>query len=155
LLPRAGGLYDYLRAAYGPVWGFFYGWASLLVIMSGGIAAIAVGFGEYLGSFVPWFASDHALFTVAFGGGHWTPDGAQLAAVLAILVLSAVNHLGVRSGAAAQNLLTVLKLASLAGFVILGLLAPYRAHVAHGVPLAAFSLAGFSVAMIAALWTYD
>ena len=46
LIPRAGGLYDYLRAAYGPVWGFFYGWASLLVIMSGGIAAIAVGFGD-------------------------------------------------------------------------------------------------------------
>ena len=55
LFPRAGGLYAFLREAYGPVWGFFYGWTSLLIIMSGGIAAIAVGFGEYFGSFVPWF----------------------------------------------------------------------------------------------------
>jgi APA family basic amino acid/polyamine antiporter len=46
LFPRAGGIYHFLREAYGPLWGFLYGWTSFLVIMSGGIAAIAVGFGE-------------------------------------------------------------------------------------------------------------
>jgi len=55
------------------VWGFFYGWACLLVIMSGGIAAIAVGFGEYFGSFVPYFSSGHTLFEVTIGGAHWRP----------------------------------------------------------------------------------
>ncbi len=52
LFPRAGGQYQYLKEAYGPLWGFLYGWAAFLVIMSGGIAAIGVAFGEYLGSFL-------------------------------------------------------------------------------------------------------
>ena len=50
MYPRAGGMYVFLREAYGPLWGFLYGWGAFLVIMSGGIAAIAVGFGEYLGA---------------------------------------------------------------------------------------------------------
>src|SRR5436190_9265026 len=45
LFPRAGGIYDFLKEAYGPLWGFLYGWASFFVIMSGGIAALAAGFG--------------------------------------------------------------------------------------------------------------
>jgi len=153
--PRAGGLYVYLAAAYGPVWGFFYGWACLLVIMSGGIAAIAVGFGEYLGGFVPFFSSAHAPFALALGPWRWAPSGAQLAAVLAILALTAINHVGLRAGAAAQNALTVVRLGAIGAFVGFGLLAPAHAHQAavhlppHGL------LAGFGVGMIAALWTYD
>src|SRR5438552_12215444 len=48
LYPQAGGIYLFLKEAYGPIWGFLYGWASFLVIMSGGIAALAGGCGEYL-----------------------------------------------------------------------------------------------------------
>ena len=155
LIPRAGGLYDYLRAAYGPVWGFFYGWASLLVIMSGGIAAIAVGFGDYLGSFVPLFSSGHTLFSVALGGWHWAPNGAQLAAVLAILLLTVVNHFGVREGAATQNLLTALKLGALAALVVFGFLGPAHGAAAVATLPPGHLLAGFGVGMIAALWTYD
>ena len=65
LFPRAGGIYHFLKEAYGPLWGFLYGWTSFLVIMSGGIAAIAVGFGEYLGSFLPFFSTRHILFALA------------------------------------------------------------------------------------------
>jgi basic amino acid/polyamine antiporter, APA family len=152
--PRAGGLYAYLADAYGPLWGFFYGWACLLVIMSGGIAAIAVGFGEYLGTFLPFFASDHALFTARLGTIAWSPSGAQLAAALAILVLTAVNHVGLRAGAGTQNALTALRLAAIAAFVGLGAFAPAPAPGAVGAPPHGL-LAGFGIGMIAALWTYD
>ncbi|HEY6868068.1 MAG TPA: amino acid permease [Candidatus Eisenbacteria bacterium] len=153
--PRAGGLYVYLAAAYGPVWGFFYGWACLLVIMSGGIAAIAVGFGEYLGSFVPFFSSDHAAFVVSLGPWRWAPSGAQAAGALAILALSAVNHAGLGAGAATQNALTAVRLVAIAAFVAWGLWAPAPAVPAAAPGLPHGLAAGIGVAMIAALWTYD
>src|SRR5262245_57021911 len=56
MFPRAGGLYHYLREAYGPLSAFLFGWTSFLVINTGGIAALAVGFGEFLGVFVPFFS---------------------------------------------------------------------------------------------------
>jgi amino acid transporter len=68
LYPRAGGIYQYLKEAYGPVWGFLYGWTAFLVIMSGGIAALGVAFGEYLGSFIPFFSTRHLLLAVPIGG---------------------------------------------------------------------------------------
>src|SRR4029450_12284251 len=57
LFPRAGGQYEFLKEAYGRFYGFLFGWVAFLVIMSGGIAAIAVGFGEYLGAFLPFFST--------------------------------------------------------------------------------------------------
>ncbi len=158
MYPRAGGLYHFLKEAYGPLWGFLYGWAAFTVIMSGGIAALAAGFGEYLGSFLPFFANTHALFTLPLGGWAWTVSGGQLAAVLAILALTAINHLGVREGAWTQSLLTVLKIGAIVVFGVLGLLAPAQSSE----PLWPASgggggglLAAFGVGMIAALWTYD
>src|SRR6188768_1400066 len=53
MMPKAGGQYVYLREAFAPLWGFLYGWALLLVIQSGTIAAVAVGFARYLGVLVP------------------------------------------------------------------------------------------------------
>jgi len=70
LFPRAGGIYHYIKEAYGPLWGFLYGWIAFLVIMSGGNATLGVGFGEYLGSFLPWFSTRHVLFSVL--PGSWT-----------------------------------------------------------------------------------
>ncbi|MFM8559514.1 MAG: amino acid permease, partial [bacterium] len=99
MFPRAGGLYHFLREAWGPLAGFLYGWPCLLVIMTGGIAAIAVGFGEYLGALVPAFSS--ARTVVAWG--PLTVNGAQAAALLAMLALTAANHFGVREGARVQN----------------------------------------------------
>ena len=57
MFPKAGGQYHFLKEAYGPFWGFLFGWASFLIIMSGGLAALAAGFGEYLGSFLPFFST--------------------------------------------------------------------------------------------------
>src|SRR5271169_3151912 len=53
MMPRAGGQYVYLREAFSPLWGFLYGWTLLLVIQTGTIAAVAVGFGRYFGALVP------------------------------------------------------------------------------------------------------
>src|ERR1700726_3570698 len=54
MMPKAGGQYVYLREAYSPIWGFLYGWTLFLVIQTGTIAAVAVGFARYMGVLVPW-----------------------------------------------------------------------------------------------------
>lgn len=142
MFPRAGGMYHYLREAYGPLWGFLFGWAAFLVIMSGGIAALGVAFGTYLASFLPFVS-------------------VKAAACLAILVLTGINHLGLKEGAGVQNALTVLKIGSIVAFVALGLLAPAPSRADLGAPMGIAGeaggalLAAFGVAMIAALWTYD
>jgi APA family basic amino acid/polyamine antiporter len=158
MYPRAGGMYQFLREAYGPLWGFLFGWASFLVIMSGGMAALGVAFGEYLGSFLPFFSTRHILASVPVGGWTWTLSGGQVAAALALLVLTAVNHFGLKEGAGVQNALTILKIGSIAGFVLLGLLVPAPTRPALFAASSSGSgtlLAAFGVAMIAALWTYD
>jgi APA family basic amino acid/polyamine antiporter len=104
--PATGGGYVYLRDAFGPLPGFLYGWTELLVINSGGIAAVAVTFARY---------------TVALG--HWRIAWATPIAIGAIVLLSAVNFFGIRPGAIVQNVLTVLKLAALAALIFLGLTA--------------------------------
>jgi basic amino acid/polyamine antiporter, APA family len=172
LFPKAGGIYHFLKEAYGPLWGFLYGWTSFLVIMSGGIAAIAVGFGEYLGSFLPFFATRHILLSLPLGGWTWTLSGGQLAAVLAIAFLTLINYFGLKEGAWVQNLLTLVKVGSIVLFVALGLgvglsggsgggtasaqsLAAPVAGIFGASGGARMLLAAFGVAMIATLWTYD
>ena len=155
LFPRAGGIYDFLKEAYGPLWGFLYGWASFFVIMSGGIAALAVGFGEYLGSFFPFFSTSHVLVSAPIGPWRWTLSGGQLAGVGAILVLTVVNQLGVKEGAWVQNGLTVLKLGGIAAFLVAALALAVAVAGGLGRPIPPHALTGFGVAMIAALWTYD
>jgi APA family basic amino acid/polyamine antiporter len=162
LFPRAGGLYHYLREAYGPLPGFLYGWIAFLVIMSGGIAAIAIAFGEYLASFLPALARPLGVLPLPWGSLEVT--GVQLSAVGAIVLLTAVNHVGLEEGAWVQNALTVLKVGSILAFGALGLLAPLSTGVSTGVMEAAGPSSGlppgallvaFGTAMIAALWTYD
>jgi basic amino acid/polyamine antiporter, APA family len=158
MYPRAGGLYHYVKEAYGPLWGFLYGWTAFLVIMSGGIAALGVAFGEYLGSFVPFFSTRNELLALPLGSWRWTVSGGQVAAVLAILILTAVNHFGLKEGAWVQNALTVLKIGAIVVFVSLALFVPAKVAPDFSGPLGGLQgnlLAAFGVAMIAALWTYD
>lgn len=158
MLPRAGGLYHFLREAWGPMPGFLYGWTCLLVIMSGGIAAIAVGFGEYLGALVPAFASERDAWRLDVAGAEWRVSGAQLAGALGILGFTAVNHFGVRFGANVQNAFTLTKLAAIAALVLFGMAVPATAVPAWSTPVPANPaalLAPFGVALIAVLWTFD
>jgi basic amino acid/polyamine antiporter, APA family len=161
LFPRAGGLYQYLKETYGPLWGFLYGWTAFLVIMSGGIAAIGVAFGEYLGSFLPFFSTRHLLLRVPVGSWTWTLSGGQVAAVLAVLAITVINHFGLREGAGVQNAFTVLKIGSIAVFGGLGLLVQPRvagaltAALPPSVATPGALVSAFGVAMIAVLWTFD
>ena len=141
LFPRAGGMYHFLKEAYGPFWGFLYGWACFLIIMSGGIAALAVAFGEYLGSFLPALLH-HAtsVFSLPVGPWTWSVSGGQIAAAAAILLLTAVNYIGLREGAAVQNVLTVFKIGSIVVFVALAILVEARASVSLVGPLPSVAL---------------
>jgi APA family basic amino acid/polyamine antiporter len=156
MFPRAGGQYHFLKEAYGPLWGFLFGWASFLVIMSGGIATLAVGFGEYLGAFVPFFATTNVLLAVPVAGFTLSLSGGQLAGALAIVFLSAVNYVGLEAGAGVQNAVTVVKVGSILALAGLGLLAPAPVSPDLAGPLPPGPLLpALGVGMIAVLWTYD
>ena len=156
MFPRAGGQYQFLKEAYGPLWGFLFGWTSFLVIMTGGVAAIAVGFGEYLGAFVPSLGSGVELLSLKLPGVRWTVTGPQLTAAVSVLALTAVNWLGVREGALVQNIATGLKFGALVVLVGIGLAAPAPLAPAWGAPLPPGSfVAALGLGLVAVLWTYD
>ena len=156
MFPRAGGQYQFLKEAYGPLWGFLFGWTSFLVIMTGGVAAIAVGFGEYLGAFVPSLGSGVELLSLKLPGVRWTVTGPQLTAAVSVLALTGVNWLGVREGALVQNIATGLKFGALVVLVGIGLAAPAPVAPAWGAPLPPGSfVAALGLGLVAVLWTYD
>ncbi len=158
MFPRAGGQYHFLKEAYGRFWGFLFGWVAFFVIMTGGIATLAVGFGEYLGSFIPFFSTTNDLFRVPLGPWNWTLNGGQLAGMLAIVFFTIINYIGLREGAGVQNIVTVAKVGSVFGLAVFGFLAPFRVNATEAVlaPTPETGLlAGFGIAMIAALWSYD
>ena len=156
LFPSAGGMYHFLKEAYGPLWGFLYGWACFLVIMSGGIAALAVAFGEYLGSFWPFFSTGNELWALPLFGWTWSVSGGQLAAAMAILFLTAVNYIGLREGARVQNLLTVIRIGSIGLLVAFGLAVEPTTTYRLLQPVTSAGLwTALGIGMIAALWTYD
>jgi APA family basic amino acid/polyamine antiporter len=160
MFPRAGGQYHYLKETYGPLWGFLFGWAAFFVIMTGGIAALAASFGEYLGAFIPFFSTGHVLFTIPLGTSvQWTVNGGQLAGALAIAFLTFINYLGVREGAGLQNVVTIAKVGSLLGLGFLGLVVSPRvsavSQIVAPLPDGRGLIAAFGVGMIASLWSYD
>lgn len=159
MFPRAGGQYVYLREAYGPMAGFLYGWGFFWVIECGGIAALAVGFGEYFGYFFPTLSTQSFLLQWNIAGWHYSLSAGQLVAVASILILSAVNYFGIKSGIVVQNIFTFLRIASIAVLVILGLAVGKKAG-ATTLPLLFSGGSGFNfkligLALIAVLWTYD
>jgi APA family basic amino acid/polyamine antiporter len=157
LFPRAGGLYDFVKEAYGPTLGFLYGWGAFLVMMSGGIAALAVAFSEYLGAVLPGFVPGAPLLDLGFVGLERSITVGQVVSVVAIMGLTWVNVVGLKAGAWTQNALTVIKVGSIVVFIALGLAVPAKASADLTAPLPA---AGglwvmLGVAMMAAFWTYD
>ena len=133
--PHAGGGYVYLRDAWGPLPAFLYGWALLLVIATGAIAAVAVTFADY---------------ALALAGA---PRAAAVpVAVGAIVFVSLVNYYGVRPGAVLQNLFTVLKLLALATLIGAGLGAAGLPPAHPGAGPA--TLGGFGAALVPILFTY-
>ncbi|HUZ45807.1 MAG TPA: amino acid permease [Terriglobia bacterium] len=139
-MPEAGGIYVYLREAYGKLFAFLYGWGSLLVIDAGSAATLAVAFGIYSSTFIPL-----------------TPLEQKLLGAATIIVLTFVNILGVRKGTAVQTIFTIAKLGGLA--VIIGcafLLPPITPAVSSApLPVAHTTLSSFGIALVGVLWAYQ
>jgi APA family basic amino acid/polyamine antiporter len=123
LFPHAGGQYVYLREAYSPLWGFLYGWTLFLVIQTGTIAAVAVGFARYLGVLVPSISpTAWIVHPIALGSKYAISLSVQqLVGVLMIILLTFINTLGVRLGKLIQNVFTSAKTLSLVGLIFLGI----------------------------------
>ncbi|MEO5898314.1 MAG: amino acid permease [Vicinamibacterales bacterium] len=157
MFPRSGGVYVFLKEAYGPLPAFLYGWASLLVLISGSAAAVAVGFAEYLSYFIPAAGSAHILLSAPVAWGTFTISAAQLVAVASLIVLGAVNYVGVRSGNMVNVLLTATKVAGLVALPVMAVIAgtAQPSYTPVVPPNLARPLASFGVAMIAVLWTYE
>jgi APA family basic amino acid/polyamine antiporter len=124
MMPRAGGQYVYLREAFSPLWGFLYGWTLFLVIQTGTIAAVAVGFARYFGALVPWIAEDHYLIAPLHvsTGYALSLSTTQLVGIVMIALLTWTNTRGLEYGRIVQNVFTTAKTGALVGLILVGLL---------------------------------
>jgi APA family basic amino acid/polyamine antiporter len=136
--PEVGGQYAYLRDAYGPMPAFLYGWALLLVIQSGGMAAVAITFARYFADLVQMSLSDNMV------------------AVSVLAVLTLINCLGVRSGSNVQSALMVLKILAIAALVVAGLLFAPAAAAPSQTPISGSlsTLAAIGAAMTPVMFSY-
>src|SRR5690242_3874676 len=127
MMPKAGGQYVYLREAFSPLWGFLYGWTLLLVIQTGTIAAVAVGFARYTGVLIPWFSeSNYLISPIRFGGYAFSLSTAQALGLAMIALLTFMNTRGLRLGKLVQNVFTTAKTGALIALILLGLIVGIR-----------------------------
>ena len=141
-MPRAGGQYVYLNEAYGPLWGYLYGWSAVAVINTASIAAVGVAFSEYLGFFFP--ISDASIKGIAVG---------------TIVLLTIINIVDVKSGARFQNLFTLSKLGAIFGIILLGLVMEGGTNqnlspIFSDKPFIGL-IGPLGLAMVSVLWTFD
>jgi APA family basic amino acid/polyamine antiporter len=129
MMPRAGGQYVFFREAYGPLFGFLFGWTMFLVVQTGTIAAVAVAFAKFLG--VLWPAVSETKAAV----GPFSVSVAQGVGVAVIVLLTASNATGLETGTRTQNVFTFAKFSALLGLTVCGL--------AFGRPDAALREEGF------------
>jgi APA family basic amino acid/polyamine antiporter len=104
MFPGAGGMYRYLSESFGPLFGFLFGWAYLLVVNTGGIAALSLAFASYLGYFIP--LSD---------------TGIQLVGAAGLSIVTILNIVGVRVGGIFSDIFTILKLLGIAVLIVAGI----------------------------------
>jgi APA family basic amino acid/polyamine antiporter len=116
MFPKAGGMYVYLREAYGPLMGFLYGWAFFTIIQTGTIAAVGVAFAKFTAYLLPEAGEENILITI----GAFRLKASQLVSIAVIMLLTYINSKGVRNGAFIQTFLTIIKILSLAGLIVCG-----------------------------------
>ncbi len=133
LRPEAGGQYAYLRDAYHPAVAFLYGWGLLLVVQSGGMAAVAITFARY------------TIDLTGFAVADW------LLATITLVILTIINILGVRSGSNTQTALMLLKLLAIAMLIVFGFASRKAGVVAGTTPSTAL---GFAAAMTPVMFAY-
>src|SRR5215469_16261594 len=139
-LPEVGGQYAYLREAYHPLFGFLYGWTLLLVIQTGGMAAVTVTFARYLLELTGWRTSEALL------------------AVIALSILTILNCVGVKTGSTVQSALMVTKIAAIGFLVGCGFLFVHGPTLAWTPiadrPVSLGLLSEFGAAMVPVLFAY-
>jgi len=140
MFPQAGGVYVYLKEGYGDLFGFLYGWAYLLVINSGSLAALNIAFAYYLGFIIPL-----------------GDTGIKVVAVSAIIILTIINILRVKAGEIFSNIFTGFKLIGIAGIIAVGLFMgnPKLMSSQAGQAVSSGNLfVAFGLALIGVLWSY-
>lgn len=160
MMPHAGGPYVYLRSAYGKLPAFLFGWKELLSTKGASNAAVSIGIAIFMTALIPihvvWAERSFRVFGETV---NWQFGSQQAEAIGIIIILSAINCLGVAAGGLVQTLLTAAKLLGI-GFLIVG-----SFFFAHGGTWAnvfgpttvnhAPGFSAFGAAMIAALWAYS
>ena len=124
-MPEAGGEYVNLKEAYGPLWGYLYGWTQMWVAKSGSIATIATLFFVYLANFAPILDGVVATVRLPIGpkGGPLEITYGQICSMALILALGAINYAGVKFGGRVQVTATALKLGLIGGIIVIGMVA--------------------------------
>jgi APA family basic amino acid/polyamine antiporter len=140
MFPEAGGVYVYLKEAYGDLLGFLYGWAYLLVITSGAIAALSIAFATYLDFLIPLGKT-----------------GIKVVAIVSIICLTIINIIKVKAGEMFSNIFTGLKLIGVAGIVVIGLFLGNPGLISQTQESTASPgtlISAFGLALIGVLWSY-
>jgi APA family basic amino acid/polyamine antiporter len=132
MMPKAGGQYVYLREAFSPMFGFLYGWTLFMVIQTGTIAAVAVGFARYFGVLWPTLSESNYIISPIHLGSSYAVSlsTAQLVGLLMIALLTWMNTRGLKLGKFVQNVFTFTKTAALIALIILGLVIGWNATAA-------------------------
>jgi amino acid transporter len=156
-IPEAGGEYAFLRRAYGPMWGYMYGWEAFVIGKTGSVATIAAAFARFLGIFFEGL--QEPFIQLPLGFTTWSVTGGQAISIGAIVLLTVINYLGVVLGGHVQTIFTVLKVAIIGGLAVLAFVigngqwsnfTPFFAA-----PKGIGTLSALGVALIGALWAYD
>lgn len=156
--PYAGGEYVYVRDAYGPLWGFLYGWTWFLIAKPASIASVTAGLVRVLGtfstfSFLPqtilaWHVTSGRVLAINYG---------HLVAIGATVLITGINYIGVRKAGDFQFVFTVLKIVMIVGIAVIAFTASSGSWSNFGTGFAGAKggMVGFMAALVAALWAYD
>ena len=125
MFPKAGGQYVYLKEAYGKLIAFLYGWSFFAVIQTGTIAAVGVAFSKFAAYLYEPFSDENILYEM----GDFKLNAAQIVSIFTIMLLSYLNSRGVKNSKILQTVLTIIKIASLLGLIIFGLLLAAKSEI--------------------------
>jgi APA family basic amino acid/polyamine antiporter len=158
LRPFAGGEYVYVRDGYGPLPAFLYAWTWFLIAKPASIATITSGLVRVIGNFPGTESLGHSIFSLpAIGGYVFAVNYGQVVAIVATILISTLNYIGVRKAGNFQLVMTVLKVVMIAVIIAAGFSAAPGSWSNFGTTFlgAKGGMAGFMLALVAALWAYD
>ncbi|MFN8274449.1 MAG: amino acid permease [Flavobacteriaceae bacterium] len=125
MFPKAGGQYVYLKEAYGKLIAFLYGWSFFSVIQTGTIAAVGVAFSKFAAYLFEPLSDENIIAEL----GSFKLNAAQIVSIITIILLTYFNSKGVKNSKSLQTVLTIIKILSLAGLIVFGLILAAKADV--------------------------